>query len=215
MTTPEFLEYCRGIHNADSDSFWSDTEIIGLINARIKEITSVLGLVPATAVDTSVIGTQAYNFPTDFQFIEHMLYDGNPIGHINFRQWETRKLSGITPTGTPKHYVIWNRQVLLVPTPVAAGDDITFYGYKSPSTLTGIADAIDIPEALHYRLADGVIGDMFVKDQNVQLAGRYEQKWISVHIPAIYEYKTQMEFADKYPVVTDSESSIESQYGVV
>lgn len=216
MTLSQLLDYVRDRHREPSTGGnWSDQEIYQLVTARIDEILSIIGLLEDTDTsNTSVTGTQAISFPSDAIAIKAVLYDGELLKQIDFKQWETFKSGGTTPSRTPEAYVIWKREILLVPIPSTTGDTITIYYFKEHPYIDEGTDTIDIPSVLHFRLAEGVIGDMFVKDLNSDMARFYEEKWLNVHLPAIREYAMR-EIFNQADVITDVETVLQGDFGVI
>lgn len=215
MTVQEFVDYVRNIHNASADSNWSDSEIYKLLQARSNEALSLIGLVEAKTTVTSVIGTQAIAYPTDYIIIRRVLYNGIALRQMTFREWEARRVSGIDPSGLPREFATWNNTIYLIPIPSTAGDTITIYGEKQQSSITAISSTIDTPEVLHGRLADGVIGMMYAKDLNSQMASFFESKWTNVHIPAFREYKNRRRQSYGPILTADSDSSLNDDFGTI
>lgn len=217
MTLAQFLEVVRRRHNAENDSNWSDDEIYQLLTNRINEALVVVGLLEATSTDTSVVGTQAYNYPSDCITIRQVDYDDERLKRITFRQWELYKSQGSgTVSGTPRFWFTWNRQVNLVPVPAAAGDDIDMYYYQSHPYIDGSTQTtIDIPAVLHPYLVPGVLADMFEKDLNDQAARRNEEKWLNVSIPRFEEFKSDEESDGSFSVVGDADSDLLTELGPV
>jgi hypothetical protein len=217
MTLAQFVAFVKNRHNetSASTSYRSDDEIYALITGRANEILSIIGLIEATDTDSTVVATQAYDLPTNFVNVKALLYEGELLQQVNFREWEQDKAGGTTPSGTPVKYVVWNNQVLLIPVPDAIGT-LTFYGEKyHPFIDATLVTTIQVPEELHFRLADGVIGDMAVKDLNMQMATFYENKWNSVHKPEFYRWKSRKKRGGKYAVTGDSDSGVQTDQGVI
>lgn len=215
MTLAQFEDYVRNRHNAQNDPNWSSAEIYALTTGRCDEIVSIIGLLQGTNSATStVIGTQAYNFPTNFVSIKTLLYNGKKLSPISFNDWESQKSNGLTPSGEPIYYVEWNNQVLLVPTPDAVAP-LTFYGEKEhPFIDNNTQTTIDIPSVLHYRLADGVIADMAAKDENWTMMDKYESIWINKHIPAFERYAFLQKRRGKFRTLTDADTAVATEFGV-
>lgn len=207
MTVSEFVDYVRNRHNAVSDTFWADSEIYALIEARANEVLSIIGLIEAKDTSlTTTASTQAYNLPTNWVFIKKLLVDNYACQQITFDEWDAEHTRGSTdPTGTPDRYFLWNDQINLVPVPATSSLTITLYGYKKQSSITSASDMINIPSILHGRLCDGVIADMFAKDQKWQPHRTYEEKWLQVHIPAFKEYKAKRHTAGGFNVTYDTD----------
>jgi hypothetical protein len=200
MTLSQFIEVVRRRHNAESDTFWSDSELYQLITNRANEALSIIGLLEATTSTTSNSGTQAYNFPSDASTIAQINYKGFRLKQITFRQWEHFKSETTTVSGTPEYWVKWNRQFLLIPIPNTSSDAMTIYYYKEHPYINGSSqNTIDIPAVLHPHLVFGVLSDMFAKDQNPSMAKFYEDKWLNVSIPAMYKFKSNDDFTSFNP----------------
>lgn len=216
MTLAQFVDYVRNRHNAVNDNHWSDAEIYAMITARANEVLTIIGLIEATDTSTTTVAsTQSYSIPSDANRLRAVLYDGELLQSVDFREWETEKAGSTTPEGTPTKYVQWNEQVLLIPIPDDA-KTLTFYYYKEHPFIDGTTQTtIDIPSELHYRLADGVIADMFAKDLNPNMFDRYENKWINVHIPAFYKYLSMKKRNGRARIVGDSDSLSATDFGVI
>lgn len=183
-------------------------EIYALITNRCNEALTHIGLLEGTDTsNTSVSGTQAVNYPTDAVTIRQVNYKGDRLKRLSFKQWENFKDEDTTITGTPHSFVVWNRQILLVPIPVDTGDAITIYYYKVHPFIDGSTQTtIDIPSVLHPHLVHGVLADMYAKDLNVQLMGYYERKWLEVSIPAFLAFKTEEDDAGQVTVMGDADT---------
>jgi len=215
VTLSQLLDYVKNRHREPTTSGnWTDVEIFSLVTARSNEVLGIIGLIEATDTDTSVASTQAYDFPTDAVALKAVLYDGNLMQPITFREWEVEKSGGETPEGTPSKWVNWNRQMLLVPIPSTAGDTITIYYEKEHAVITQATDTWSIPSVLHYRIADGVLADMYAKDLNVGMAKMYEDKWLGVHMDAFYDYKAKIKRRGRFLVTGDSDTMMETEFGI-
>ena len=187
-----------------------------MMTARCNEILSIIGLIEGT--DTSLVSVAsqaAYSFPTNYEFIRHVLYNGYPLKLISFQEYEQEKTGNTMPeTNPPNYYMVWNNQIIIVPTPSTAAHTITVYGEKRHPLIDGVAQTtIDIPEILHFRMCDGVIADMYGKDLNTGMYDRYEAKWNKIHIPAFFQYKMLKKYRGGRPSVVDADSGYGTDYG--
>lgn len=215
MTLAQFVTRCRRYHNADSDTFFSDDEIYGYLTDRCNEALSIIGLIEGTATDTSVASTQAYNYPSNTSVIRQVSYKGERLKRINFRKWELFRTQSGTTSGTPTHWVPWNRQILLVPIPDTSSDTITIYYYGEHPEIDGSSQAtIDIPSVLHAHLVPGVVGDMFAKDLNTNMTQFYENKWNNVSLPAFYKFKSLEDHGTGFTVIGDCDTEDITGVGV-
>jgi hypothetical protein len=219
MTLQQFLNVVRRRHNAESDSYWSDEEIYELITNRANEALSVIGLIEAVdETNTSVAGTQTVAYPTNASTIRQVDYDGKRLKRISFRQWNEFKNRDATPTpqGTPSMYFVWNRLIYMVSIPAATGDVISIWFYKEHPYIDNSSQmTIDVPSILHPFLVHGVVGDMFAKELNAQMAGFYEDKWVSVSMPAFAKYKSDEEEAGQFTVIGDADTQETSNIGIL
>lgn len=208
MTLSQFIDVVRRRHNAVADSNWSDAEIYQLITNRCNEALTSLGLLEATDTsNTSTASTQAVAYPTNAVTIRQVNYKGDRLKRISFRQWEHFKNETTTVEGTPTMYVVWNREILLVPIPSDTGDAITIYYYQEHPYIDGTTQTtIDIPSILHNHLIHGVLADMYAKDLNVQLMQYYEDKWLNVSIPAFQKFKAAEDSAGQFSVMGDADT---------
>lgn len=186
-----------------------------MITGRSNEVLSVIGAIESTDTSTSTVAaTQAYSFPTGAIAIKALAYDGELLQQVSFREWEQLKAGGDTPSGTPEKYVVWNRQVLLIPIPSAVAT-LTFYYEAAQTYIDDATDTINIPEELHFMLADGCLADMFAKDMNVQMAKYYEERWLGVHMPAFYRWRARTRRRGKFQLVIDSDTAVQTDIGLV
>lgn len=215
MTVTEMTDYVRRIHNAESDTNWSDAELYSLIQAKCNDVLSTIGLIQA--IDTSittVTDTSTYDYPSNVIRIRRLHYDGRPCKLISFREYEVRVPSGVAATGTSSEYILWGDQIILYPTPSEAVT-LTLYCEKQQSAITDANSTIDIPEVFHSAVADAVIAMMFDKDLNNTFSSKYEQKWLNYHIPNMRKYSQMRRHTGGPLRVSDAESSLETDSGVI
>lgn len=210
MTLAQFITRVRRRHNDEDSSsqFWSEPEIYELITSRCNEVLSIVGLLEATDTsNTSVSGTQVLAYPSDTVTIRQVDYKFDRLKRLTFREAESFKSDSGFDSGRPRNWFPWKREINFIPVPDTTGDAITIYYYKDHDEIDNSAQAtIDIPQVLHPRLLDGVLSDMFSKDENERLTAFYENKWISVHIPAFQNFKAEEDSASRFQVLSDVDS---------
>ena len=215
MTLDQIELACREQHNAVGDSNWGTQEIYTLITKRCNRVLSIIGLIEAYATDTSVASTQAYDFPAQAVNIHEVQYKYTRLQQISFREWDQYRSDSGTPEGTPDKWVKWNQQILLVPIPSTSGDTIRIYYNKWHPFIDAVAQTtVDIPGELHDAIIDGVIGDMFVKDLNTQMAKFFEDKWENIHVPRMYKWKHQNDRGSKFSTIADADTSGMTELGI-
>jgi len=216
VTLAKFLETVRARHNADGDSYWGTDELYGLVTNRCNEVLSVIGLLEATDTDTSVATTQAYDYPSGTVTVRQVNYKANRLKRISFRQWQHFKTDTTTTSGLPTMWVPWNRQILMVPIPDTSGDTITIYNYQEHPEINGGSQAtIDIPSVLHNHLVNGVLADMFAKDENPVLSRQYEEKWLGIGYAACQKFKATEDSASSFQTIGDCDTEDQTSIGIV
>lgn len=215
LTLSQFVDVVRNRHNAVGDSNWSDAEIYALITNRVNEAISYTGLIEATATDTSVASTQAYNYPTGCQILLNVDYEDQKLRRIDFSEWDQYRAQGTgTPTGTPTMFFPFNNQVYLIPTPSASGDTIKFWYLKDHTFIDGTTQStIDVASQLIPHIVNGVLSDMYAKDLNPQMAQFYEDMWSRKGIPIFQRYRSQRQTPSEFTHVRNTDT--EDNYGVV
>lgn len=216
MTLAQFIEVIRRRHNAESDSYWSDAELYQLVTNRCNEVLSYIGLLEGVETSTSTSGTQVLAYPDDCVTIRQITYKADALKRITFRDWESYKTETTTQSGRPYMWVPWNRQAYLVPIPDTTGDTITAYYYKEhPYIENSSVTSIQVPSVLHAHLVNGVVADMFAKDENNQMATFYETKWNQVSIPAFLRFKAMEDQGGGFSVTGDADSGVALDVGVI
>jgi len=205
----------RNRHNAASDSNWGDQEIYALMTARANEVLSVIGLIEA--IDTSITtvsGTQGYAFPTNVVFVKKVLYNNYLVQQVDLRQADTVKEGNQWPSGRPEMCFEWNKTLYFVPIPDSAVTITLYVEKEHPYINNTTQTTLDLPSVLHFRMLDGVIGDMFSKDLNMPMVQHFETLWNQKHIPAFYEYRNQLKSRGKIEVLTDCDSDVSGLHGI-
>jgi hypothetical protein len=180
MTPAQVETYARDRYNAASSTFWSQDVIFKLIyQAELELATECLVIEgePDTSIST-VANTVSYSFPSLCIGIKRVLYDGNKLRPIDFREYDALNLSpsSTAPTGSPQYYAVWNSKLYLYPTPDAA-ETVTVYPYQEPTLLTTQSTSLSTPVRVHMKLVDYVVAAMAEKDGNYQMADRYRALW--------------------------------------
>jgi len=217
MTVTDVLNYVRRHHNEENAQTpnWSDAELYQLIEAKCNEVISVIGLIEGKDTSTTTVnGTSDYAYPTNFVRIRRVWFDGLPLKYVGFRQYESRRPTGVATTGTPREFLLWNNTISLIPTPSSAVT-LTIFGEKKQSAITDATGTIDIPALFHHAICDALISEMYMKDENSGAARFYQDKWLNVHIPAMKEYVKRRRRRGLPGTVIDTDSVQETEFGVI
>lgn len=218
MTVDEIIDYVRNIHNESNaqTKFWSDDELYSLIEVKSNQInTMVPGLIQGSDTSTTTVASTAeYTIPTGFIEVHRVWYDGRPLKYVGFRPFESRRPTGVATSGLPREFMIWNDQIILSPPPSEA-KTLTFWGTKIQATITSGATTPSIPVVFHSCLCDGVVAEMYAKDENLAFANTYEQRLVQLYIPAMKEYVKRHRRRGMPSVVVDTDSALETEFGVI
>jgi hypothetical protein len=128
-----------------------------------------------TYTTTSVDGTRSLAWPTNCIAIKEIRYRGEKLLKVDLEN--DPKNDDNDPSGTPGSYAIWEKEIILFPTPDTDGDTIQIRTYQAPSELTDSTDALNVPDEYQICVADKVLAEMCIKDQNLSLANIYLSKW--------------------------------------
>jgi hypothetical protein len=213
------VDYLKNRHNDPTTGYWDAVnDIYPAISSRCAIIAAIFGLIPKIdATIVTVAGTDAYTIPhttgTMFISITGVLRDGKLLRRMTQREYdEFMPVSGTMPQGLPEGYLIYDEgtpagttELILVPTPNAVYD-ITIIGDKVHPFI-GAGGTIDIPEALHLPMLDGVLSDMYTKYQNSNMATFFENKW-TFHMKETFPvFKMRQRLGSRFDVLRDSDTA--------
>jgi hypothetical protein len=217
MTTSDVLNYCKAMMNEEGaiTPNWSDTELFRIVEKKCNEALSFLGLVDTKTTTLSVAGQADYNYPTNMIRIRRIWYSGMGLKYITIRQYESRQPGGIAPSGTPREFTLYNNVITLTPVPSVSNDTITIFGESQQTSITSSSVSIDIPSVFHGAICDGVISEMFAKDLNSGFYDRFNNKWNDIHIPSMREFARRRRRRGLPTTVIDSDSLLETEFGVI
>ncbi len=178
MTPTELIDAARRQYNAESDTFFSEAELLGLIYQASKELAVKAYVIENTFTTTSTASTEEYAFPTNMFAIKRVTYNGVKLRKISFREDDSVTYSGSTTNaeGTPRWYTIWNNTIALTPTPDTSSLTIKVWGYMVPDSFT-ITGSLEIPERYHWDVVDFMLSRMSAKDGNDGLSQSYYSLW--------------------------------------
>lgn len=176
MTPSELEQKARERYNSVGDTFYSESEIMGLIYAGCEELATETLCIERIYTTTTVASTQEYAFPTNTISIKRVTYNGKKLTPISMRESDTLFLnSGSTAIGEPMYYAIWNQTIILYPTPDAA-ETLKIYSVNEPSEVD-TTSTLEVPVWTHTRLINYLVRCMAEKDQNFQAATYYGTLW--------------------------------------
>lgn len=214
MTPASVVTAARRHYNALNDtSFFTDTLLYEYLYKRELELVLESKCIEDIKVSTTVTGTSQYTVPTNTMLIKRVTYDGEKLEPIDFRDDDVLTLNNAdtTETGTPRYYVFYEDKIELRPTPDAAGT-LDWRVFKEPE-IQDATSAFETPTRYHMDLVDGVIADMYAKDENTGMADRYELKWMR-HVREAKRGEKQRKRGDSFAIVKNDEDGIISRVGM-
>jgi len=142
-------------------------DITRWVNAAQMAIVDKTPIIQATATTNSVAGTQTYAFPADLIQVESVLFDGNILQPRDFEgiRYELG-INNNTP-GDPVYWYSWANQLYLWPVPTVVKAIAVNYS-KAPTSVTGLADQLGLPDRYFDRICDYVSSKAYELDEDWQ-----------------------------------------------
>lgn len=176
MTLSQLTDFIRSAYNsADGDDFFNDSWMITQIWAAETQLANEGWVIEKTYTTSSVNGTRSLAWPTNCLAVKEVRYKGKKLLKVDIEQ--DPKNTDNNPTGEPGSYAVWEKEIILFPTPDTDGDEIQIRTYQTAQKLTSSTDPLNVPDEYQICIADAVLREMCMKDQNLALAQAYGQKW--------------------------------------
>lgn len=176
MTLSTLTDFIRAAYNsAEGDTFFTSPWMIKQIWAAETQLANEGWVIENTYQTTSTSGTRSLSWPSNCLAIKEVRYKGNKLLKVDLEN--DPKNDDNNPTGTPSSYTVWDKEIILFPAPDTDGDTLQIRTYQSPSELTDATDPLNVPDEYQICIADKVIAEMAIKDQNLSLANMYLSKW--------------------------------------
>lgn len=177
MTLQSLSDFIRSAYNsAVGDTFFTDPWLITQIWAAETQLANEGWVIENTYQTTSAVGTRSIAWPANCLAVKEVRYRGEKLLKIDLEH--DPKNDDNNPTGRPTSYAIWDKEIILIPTPDTAADTIQIRTYQAPAQLVNATDVLNVPEEYQICIADKVIAEMAIKDQNISLAREYMSKWM-------------------------------------
>ena len=177
MTLQSLSDFIRSAYNsAVGDTFFTDSWLITQIWAAETQLANEGWVIENTYQTTSAVGTRSIAWPVNCLAVKEVRYRGEKLFKIDLEN--DPKNDDNNPTGRPTSYAIWDKEIILIPTPDTAADTIQIRTYQAPAQLSNATDSLNVPDEYQICIADKVIAEMAIKDQNISLAREYMSKWM-------------------------------------
>jgi hypothetical protein len=176
MTLSDLTDFIRSAYNsAEGDNFFSSTWMIKQVWAAETQLANEGWVIEDTYTAASAIGTRSLAWPSNTLAIKEVRYKGVQLLKVDLEN--DPKNDDNNPTGTPGYYAIWDKEIILIPAPDTDGDNIQIRTYQTAAELSNSTDPLNVPDEYQICVADFVISEMAMKDQNLSLSAAYGAKW--------------------------------------
>jgi hypothetical protein len=190
MTLSSLTDFIRSAYNsAEGDTFFTSNWMVTQIWAAETQLANEGWVIEQTYSTTSAIGTRTLAWPINCLAIKEVRYKGKKLLKVDLEN--DPKNDENNPTGEPRSYTVWEKEIILFPTPDTAGDTIQIRTYQAPSQLVLATDPLNVPDEYQICIADKVIAEMAIKDQNIGLSREYMNKWTMCVIKAKQNQRRQ------------------------
>lgn len=181
MTPAQVETAARNRYNASTDNFFSQSEIFDLIYQAEQVLAVETDCIEGVDSSTStVIGTQAYAFPTNFAAVTRVEWNGRRLVKIDMKEDDlvTALAANTTVTGDPTYYFIWNKTIYLREIPGSV-QTLKVFGYKEPTALTTspLSSTLSVPSWHHTKLVNFVTAHIAGKDKDWDGYNTYMERW--------------------------------------
>lgn len=165
-------------------TFWSDAELLRIINRGIAHFSGEARIRETTAFLSTENGEAEYTLPANCLAVRIIMYkvvssDGKSTWR-NLKPTTIAELSRIRPQfllntteslGTPEWYAVWDRKIRLERIPGDSTASNLFMFYKARITkLINVNQSIGIDDSLVEAIQDFVLWKAWMKEKEVQLA---------------------------------------------
>lgn len=178
MITTDIIARVRSIAGDTNVLQFTDADLINWINDGVRECAMDNSLLQKTATQNLVIGTTAYNLPTDILKLHSVKVDGQKIRLLTLAEFEAYG-GDSTDSGDPVVAYVWGGKINFYPKPTSALPLVIEYTYD-PALITNDANVNTgkqlpppLPVGYHARLVDYCLAQVAQQDDDMP---RYQLK---------------------------------------
>jgi hypothetical protein len=185
-------------------SFWSDAEIYAHMWDAEMQLAKLLKCTETSTTMTAATGTREYARPTTAIGVSRVTYNTVKLKKIDQTDVDYLEGTGYGFSGTagnPVAYYEYGSNIGFSPIPTAT-DEIRVWHYQRPATITTSSSAFTIDPDLATPIADYCLHRAFAKDDNMQQASFYLDRWERGKREALAEWKRKRG-NDRYSCVKD------------
>lgn len=189
-TAMDILIDVRNELKETSPAFWTNTELLRLINRGVTDFTNRTRINRDKATLSLQEGRSAYPLPANFLSARLVMHKQVVDGQINWKRvWPsniektTQEVGGIVmddaveAQGRPRRYFIWGNDIILKPTPDLAnisGSDLVLWYVAKAIPVVNLDQSIGIDDSLADAITAYVLWKAWLKEEELDRA--LEQK---------------------------------------
>lgn len=214
MTPQEISDASRNNLNALQDTFWTDTEILGLMYQTMLEMARQTNCIDT--IDTSVVsvnGQADYTKPTGMMEIWRITYNGAKLQRIDLREFDSINPNNNLNSGTPFYYLEYDSIITLYPTPDTAALQVKIWAYSEPVVPTA-GSTLEIPTTYHDAIIIGTTFRMCPKETAHPLTEFWKLRWTE-SLAEVKAHVRRKKRGDKFAVVLTEENTLQTQLGII
>lgn len=189
---------------SDNDAIqFSDVDLINWINDGIRECAKDNQLLQKTATQNFVVGTSAYDLPTDILKLHSIKVDGQKVRVLTLAEFEAYG-GDSTDSGDPVVAYVWGGKANFYPKPSRVIPLTIEYTYDPPlvtndtNPITGKNVAPPLPVGYHVRLVDYCLAQVAQQDDDMP---RYQLKMEEFRTGVHNMKDDATETEDYYPMI--------------
>jgi hypothetical protein len=192
MTGTELITDIRNELLEPVAGFWTDAELLLWINRAEQDFVGrVRGLESQATVGT-VIGQSEYPLPANWMSAVHIFYNDLQDNVDSWRPLQPTDLQELalqdpnflstetTSRGKPDRYFIWDKKIVLYPTPDVTGDaNVKMYYKSKPVSLSLASQSINVDDSLSGGIKAYVLWKAWTKEKEFELAKDQQELYYS------------------------------------
>ena len=172
-------------------AFWSDTELLDLINKAEADFHNEIRVLESTAFLSTIAGRADYPLPANWLSARAIFYN-NPNSNdedawyrilptnLEKQAQENDNFLSVASSrqGNPKNYWIWNKTIYLDPIPDIDGDSNVYMFFKSkPVSLVSVTQELNTDDSLADGIEAYVLKEAWDKEKEPDLADKQELRY--------------------------------------
>lgn len=213
MTVADLEEYMRQQYNAVNDTFFTAGEIHRYIYEACMILARKTSCIERVYTTSTVVDQQEYAAPDNSIEIKRITFDDVKLQPIDFREQDQLTLgTGVTVTGSPQYYALFNETIYLTPIPATVGE-LKIWSINEPQEVTA-SSTLEVPSVFHIDIANLGLAKMYGKDKQPQMATMYMNLWAATLIDVV-KWARKRKRADSFANVKDEQWFSETIIGSI